>query len=269
MHTSDVREALSRIVSGAIPYVYTPLYEGGSRSPGVFCIGETPEQQLVPALQWMHQRYRVKRWYLLGHNYVWPKVTHRFTHETLKGSNQQIVGERFLAFGHHDYGQIIEEIRAARPDIILVSLVGQDSVLFNRAFGRSGLSESVLRLSCAVEENMLLGIGEENTEGLFVASGYFSVISNSANGVFREKYYQHFSEHSPPLNAMGQSVYEGVHFLNTLYRMSDHNWMNPPEHIPIKGARQSVFHKAGIFLPKLYIAEARGLNFHIHQQFYL
>ena len=53
MHTSQVRQRVLKDVARQIPYVYTPLYEGGERTPGVFAIGETPGQQLRPAIDYL------------------------------------------------------------------------------------------------------------------------------------------------------------------------------------------------------------------------
>ena len=53
MHTSQVRQRVLKDVARQIPYVYTPLYEGGERTPGVFAIGETPGQQLRPAIEYL------------------------------------------------------------------------------------------------------------------------------------------------------------------------------------------------------------------------
>ena len=89
---------------------------------------------------------------------------------------------------------------------------------FNRAFGRCGLSRDMFRLSCAIEENGLLAIGADNTEGLFVSSGYFASLDNDANMAFKERYYNHFGQRAPTLNALGQSTYEGVHFMAALAR---------------------------------------------------
>ncbi|MCY3769256.1 MAG: substrate-binding domain-containing protein [Gammaproteobacteria bacterium] len=266
MHTSDVRQALSKIVSGRIPFVYTPLYEGGNQSPGVYCIGETPAQQLLPALDWMHDRYRVRKWYLLGHDYIWPKMIHECAYRHLKGSSQEIVGTRLIPFAQHDYRQELEEIRQSKCDAVLVSLVGQGSVLFNRAFGQAGLSDHVLRLSCAVEENMLLGIGQDNTDGLFATGGYFSSVDSHRNQSFRERYHQYFDGESPPLNTMGQSVYEGVHFLTTLLSPSFSRHRTPPNPVPLKGGRQAVYQGSAVRLPSMYIAEAQGFNFQIRQR---
>ncbi|HWK85179.1 MAG TPA: ABC transporter substrate-binding protein, partial [Caldimonas sp.] len=74
MHTSQVRQRVLRDVARQIPYVYTPLYEGGERTPGVFALGETPEQQLQPAIEYLIERYRARRWMFIGNDYCWPRV---------------------------------------------------------------------------------------------------------------------------------------------------------------------------------------------------
>ena len=81
-----------------------------------------------------------------------------------------------------------------------------------------GLSRDMFRLSCAIEENGLLAIGADNTEGLFVSSGYFASLDNDANMAFKERYHNHFGQRAPTLNSLGQSTYEGVHFMAALAR---------------------------------------------------
>ena len=76
----------------------------------------------------------------------------------------------------------------------------------------------MFRLSCAIEENGLLAIGADNTDGLFVSSGYFASLDNDANMAFKERYHNHFGQRAPTLNALGQSTYEGVHFMAALAR---------------------------------------------------
>jgi urea transport system substrate-binding protein len=218
MHTSQVRQRVLRDVARQIPYVYTPLYEGGESTPGVFALGETPGQQLRPALEHLIDRHRAQRWVFVGHDYVWPRVSHRFAARYLAGRGAELLSDRYLPFGAEDYAEVLEDIRRLKPDAVLLSLVGQDAVHFNRAFGDCGLARDVLRLSCAIEENGLLAIGAGNTEGLFVSSGYFASLDNDANIAFKERYHSHFGERAPTLNALGQSTYEGVHFMAALAR---------------------------------------------------
>lgn len=71
-HISAVREVVAPCITGRAPYVYTALYEGGERTPGVFLTGETPECQLLPTMRWMAMELGVRQWCIIGDNYVWP-----------------------------------------------------------------------------------------------------------------------------------------------------------------------------------------------------
>jgi ABC-type branched-subunit amino acid transport system substrate-binding protein len=151
MHTSQVRQRVLRDVARQIPYVYTPLYEGGERTPGVFALGETPGQQLRPAIEHLIERYRARRWMFIGNDYVWPRVSHRLAARYVIDRGGEVLADRYLPFGVEDHCELLDEIRRLRPNAILLSLVGQDAVQFNRAFGRCHLSRDMFRLSCAIE----------------------------------------------------------------------------------------------------------------------
>ena len=218
MHTSDVREAIAQRLKGRIPYIYTPLYEGGVNSSRVCCIGETPETQLFPAIFWFRNHLGARRWALIGNDYVWPRRSHKLTRWLLGMVGADVILETYHPFGTQNFDISLQDLEDLQPDVVLLSLVGDDSVRFNRAFSSAGLATHTMRLSCAVEENMLLAIGAHNTERLYCSSGYFSRIPSSANGMFKEAYHQHFGDSAPTLNALAESVYEGVHFLANCLR---------------------------------------------------
>jgi urea transport system substrate-binding protein len=245
MHTSQVRQRLLKDVARQIPYVYTPLYEGGERTPGVFAIGETPGRQLRPAIEHLAGRYRARRWMFIGNDYVWPRVSHRLAARYVSELGGEVVADRYLPFNVDDFSELLDEIAELKPHAILLSLIGQDAVQFNRAFGRLGLSRDMLRLSCAIEENGLLAIGADNTEGLFVSSGYFASLDNDANMAFKERYHNHFGQRAPTLNALGQSTYEGVHFMAALARRA------AEEDAPLLGDRA----------PPLAFRSVRGISY--------
>src|SRR5690606_30956958 len=140
MHTSDVRTAVARRVAGRIPYVYTPLYEGGEIGRGVYCIGETPPRQLLPGIEWLGERFNARRWVLIGNDYVWPRTTHHIVRHHFRHRGYTIADEIYVPFGTSRFGHIIERLKALDPDALLLSVVGEDAVHFNRAFGASGLS---------------------------------------------------------------------------------------------------------------------------------
>jgi len=216
MHTSSVRQRVTARLGCALPFVYTPLYEGGPLPAGVMAIGDTPQRQLLPALRWLTERYRLRRWYMVGNDYCWPRRSHALATATLTRAGCEVVGSRYVPLGRCDAEPLVDDIRRTGAQAVLMSLVGQDAVDFSRAFGDSGLTGRVLRLSCAIEENGLLAIGPEHTEGLFVSSSYFASLPTERNGAFRERYWSRFGERAPVLNALGQSTYEGIAFLNGL-----------------------------------------------------
>jgi len=254
MHTSSVRERITRVVGGRLPLVYTPLYEGGRLPPGVMAIGETPNDQLLPALAWLSTRYRLSRWFLLGNDYCWPRRTHALASEALSAAGCEVSGNRFVPLGACDPERAVDEIRRSGAQAVLMSLVGQDAVDFSRAFGESGLGARVLRLSCAIEENGLLAMGADCTDGLFVAAGYFANLSTDRNSSFKERYWSRFGDRAPTLNALGQSTYEGVAFLRGLMSRDTRR-----AEIEFDSVRATQWRSNTDKATPIYLAQAEGL----------
>ena len=138
-----------------------------------------------------------------------------------------------MPWGCDDYEAVFDQLRKSRADALLISMVGQEAVDFNRAFGRAGLSRQVLRLSCAIEENQLLAIGAAHTENLHVALGYFASLETDANLAFRQRYQTRFGERAPTLNAIGQSLYEGMHFLAAMLHPDTSEARSPARPAPV------------------------------------
>lgn len=258
MCISSVRERITARLCGRVPFVYTPLYEGGAMPPGVYAIGETAARQLQPSIAWLSAHHGARRWALIGNDYVWPRVSHRIARQAIAAQGGEVVAERFVPFGSSDFGPLIDTLRTARADAVLLSMVGQDAVDFNRAFGRAGLPRRMLRLSCAIEENQLLAIGADNTERLHVAMGYFSALQTEANLAFKARYHARFGDRAPALNSIGQSLYEGVHFLAAL--LEDRPaWAGRV----YPSARDAVWLGAGRKEAPIFLAEAEGHAFRV------
>src|SRR5438105_13298242 len=98
MHDSAVRGALVGVFKGQVPYIYTPTYEGGECSPGTYVVGETPQQQLEPVLPWLAAERKLKRWYLIGNDYNWPRDTNAAAKNYIATSGGTVVGEEYLPF---------------------------------------------------------------------------------------------------------------------------------------------------------------------------
>ncbi|MER7130741.1 substrate-binding domain-containing protein [Streptosporangium saharense] len=213
---SDVRIAIVRALGGRLPFVYSPPYEGGGRSPGVYFLGETPERQLKPGLDWLIELRRAKRWFLLGNDYVWPRLVHGATRRYLASRGATVVGERYVPYGRPDLSRILDHLVASRPDAVLLSLIGSDLVDFNRAFTAAGLGFP--RLCGALEEHGLLGIGGDETGELYGAMGYFSSLVTDDSLSLGERYTRRFGSNAPLLNGHGQGCYEAVLMLAALAR---------------------------------------------------
>lgn len=267
MHISAMRQRLSKVVQGRVPYIYTPLYEGGEHGKGIYAIGETPSQQLGPAMQHLQTQYRPKSWALIGNDYVWPRTSHAYAKTKLAKMGVGLSYEKYLPFGRPDFFREIEEIAAAGTEAVLISLVGQDAVQFNRNFGELGAHSSMIRLSCAIEENALLASGEDGLKRLFSSSSYFASLSTERNAAFKEKYYALHGERAPMLNAIGQSTYEGVQFLNGLIEACEKGWNteSPNTRAPLayKSVRGSKFISNDVKSLPIYLARADGVSFSV------
>ncbi|ABD05649.1 nitrile hydratase regulator [Rhodopseudomonas palustris HaA2] len=270
-HISAVRVALRKAIRGRVPYIYTPVYEGGERTPGVMAIGETPRWQSRPAIDWLTQVKKAQRWYLIGSDYVWPWLSHRAVKTYIKNAGGQVVGEEFVPLGEDDHERHLARIRAARPDVVLISLIGADSVTFNRAFAECGLAGGTLRLAGAMDETVLLGIGADNTENLFCASGYFGCHDSSANDQFRAACLRAFGPTAPPIGSVGQSNYEGLRFLEAVadkaQTLAARPLLSAAKNVVYNGARGAVTIRDGRARMTIHLAEADGLDFKLIRTF--
>lgn len=267
MHISAVRQRLSKVVKQRVPFIYTPLYEGGERTPGVIAIGETPALQLGPAINYLHSTYRFRRWAMIGNDYVWPRVSHSFAKRILRARSAPLVYERYLPFGVADMRPFVEEIRRCRADAVLVSLIGQDAVTFNRACGEADLHRNTVRLSCAAEENVLLASGPKSLDRFYASAAYFGALRTEANASFRESYHAIHGDNAPVLNTLGQSTYEGVQCLASLIDAHGDEWRSRAAGVATLGhyrsARRMPRRTTDPRPLPAYLARAKGMEFEI------
>ena len=216
MHDSAVREALMGRFNGQVPYVYTPVYEGNSCAKGLYITGETPSQQLAPVIPFLAEREGVSKWYLIGHDYNWPRDTNALAKGYIADAGGEVVGEEYLPFTVAEFDSSIQRIKESGADAVLITLVGGGSVGFNVSFAGFGLDEQAIRLGTLIEENTLAGIGADNADRLYSSSGYFSSIESEAAASFAKDYLAAFGSDASALNGLGQSAYEGLMLLAAL-----------------------------------------------------
>lgn len=209
-HLSNARKVITPHTAGRVPYVYTTFYEGGEDADGVYMVGETPDQQLFPALRWLRSELGTRRWCIVGNDYVWPRETARVAREFMAGTDLEVVGETFLPLGGRDFRATLDLIRSSPAQGVLLFMVGADAAAFNRAFAAAGLDDGRIRLSMMIGEDVLYAGGPDSARGLFTACGYFESLVSSEGMAFGSRYAARFGAVAPALNNIGESCYEGL-----------------------------------------------------------
>lgn len=193
LQSSDLRPAVRRGLAGLAPYIYTPHYEGGFCGPGTAPLGITDGEVLNPSLDWLAQHRGAKRFFFVGNDYIWPRVAHGTTEEAVQGAGGRLVGQALMPLGQRDYAPVLDAIRKARADAVVIAMLGEDSVCFNRAFAEDGLAASVVRLNLAFDETQLLALADAGTENLFAAQTYFDTSRGDGRDALAERYDACFS----------------------------------------------------------------------------
>jgi urea transport system substrate-binding protein len=269
-HISAVRQAVARRTADRVPYVYTALYEGGERTPGVFLTGETPDRQLLPAMRWFAEELGVRRWCVVGDDYVWPRVTAAAARTYARLAGGGVSTELYVDLGCEDFAPALALLERSDAEGVLMLLVGDDAVHFNRMFAAAGLDERFPRLSPLMDENMLLASGAEATRGLYATAGYFEALTTAASLDFGGQYNRFAGPLAPTLSSMGESCYEGVRLLVELVRQAgsvDVRAVTAAASrdggVGYDGPRGPVVLQERHLVQAMYLAEARGLDFDI------
>ncbi|MFE1440297.1 substrate-binding domain-containing protein [Streptomyces sp. NPDC058739] len=266
-HISSVRQALVPRIAQRVPYVYTALYEGGERTEGVFLTSETPHDQLRPAMELLSREHLVRRWFVVGNDYVWPRRTARAAHGYARATGAGIGGEVYLPLGTHDFEPVLRRIERSDADGVLMLLVGGDAVRFNRAFAAAGLDARCLRLSTLMDENMLLASGPSATGRLYSTAGFFASLANRDTLDFHGSYADRYGLDAPALGSLGESCYEGVLLLAALLRKAGTTDVAAvgaaAETVSYEGPRGLLRLRDRHVRQRIYLARADGLDFDV------
>ena len=269
-HISAVRQAVTRVVGGRVVYAFAAMHEGGDATPGVFMIGERPLNQLLPAAHWMREELSVGRWAIVGNDYVFPRVTGATARLALEDTPSEVVSETYVPLGTTDFAAVIGDLSQRPVDGVIMLLMGQDAVHFNRQFARAGLAAQLPRLSPAVEENTLLAGGAAANEGLFAAAAYFDGMATAESAELARAYYARWGRWAPALNAVGESCYEAMLFLARLGEVCgslDVRRVSAMESGQFWSSTRGLVRLDGNLVDQdVYVARADGLEFRVADQ---
>ncbi len=175
--------------------IYPVQYEGIEESPNVIYTGAAPNQQIIPAVQWAYITQKRRRFFLVGSDYVFPRVANVIIKDQLKILGADVVGEEYIPLGEGDVSAIITKIQASKPDVILNTLNGDSNWPFFAGLRKAGFTpEKLPTISFSIGEEELRHIDVSTMAGDFAAWNYFQSLESPENVEFvtnfRTKYGQ-------------------------------------------------------------------------------
>ena len=194
--TSASRKAMLPVFERNKALLYYPVqYEGLEASPYIFYTGATTNQQIIPGLEFLQNKLKVKTLFLVGSDYVFPRTANKEIKAWAKAHNMKIVGEEYAPLGNTEYATTINKIKEAKPDAVFQTINGDSNVAFWKQFKDAGLDAKKLPvISVSTAEDEVKGVGIDNIVGQYVAWNYYQTTKGAANDkfvkAFKAKYGQ-------------------------------------------------------------------------------
>ncbi len=170
---------------------YPVQYEGEESSRNVFYTGAAPNQQAIPAVDYLMQKEKVQRWVLAGTDYVYPRTTNKILEAYLKGKGvkPEDIMINYTPFGHSDWQSIVADIKkfgsAGKKTAVVSTINGDANVPFYKELGNQGVkAQDIPVVAFSVGEEELAGIDTKPLLGHLAAWNYFQSVETPANAEF-------------------------------------------------------------------------------------
>lgn len=190
--TSVSRKSVLPVIEELNGVLFYPVqYEGEESSRNVFYTGAAPNQQAIPAVDYLMNDMKVKRWVLAGTDYVYPRTTNKILEAYLisKGVAKEDIMINYTPFGHSDWQNIVSDIKrfgsAGKKTAVVSTINGDANVPFYRELGNQKVTaEDIPVIAFSVGEEELSGIDTKPLVGHLAAWNYFMSEENPANEAF-------------------------------------------------------------------------------------
>lgn len=176
-------------------FFYPVQYEGEESSKNVFYTGAAPNQQAIPAVDYLMNDLGITRWVLAGTDYVYPRTTNKILKAYLeaKGVAASDIMINYTPFGHSDWQTIVSDIKsfgsAGKKTAVVSTINGDANVPFYKELGNQGLSASDIPvIAFSVGEEELSGLDTAPLVGHLAAWNYFMSVDASENDEFIAKW---------------------------------------------------------------------------------
>jgi len=174
---------------------YPVQYEGEESERNVFYTGAAPNQQAIPAVDYLMKEEKVQRWVLAGTDYVYPRTTNKILEAYLKskGVKQEDIMINYTPFGHSDWQTIVADIKkfgsAGKKTAVVSTINGDANVPFYKELGNAGVKATDIPVvAFSVGEEELAGIDTKPLLGHLAAWNYFESIKTPENDEFIKKW---------------------------------------------------------------------------------
>lgn len=174
---------------------YPVQYEGEESSRNVFYTGAAPNQQAIPAVDYLMNEIGVERWVLAGTDYVYPRTTNKILEAYLKdkGVAESDIMINYTPFGHSDWQSIVADVKRfgsqGKKTAVVSTINGDANVPFYRELANQGISaEDIPVVAFSVGEEELSGIDTKPLVGHLAAWNYFMSVEDKSNSDFIAKW---------------------------------------------------------------------------------
>jgi urea transport system substrate-binding protein len=197
--TSVSRKSVLPVVEELNGLLFYPVqYEGEESSRNVFYTGAAPNQQAIPAVEYLmsEEGGAAKRWVLLGTDYVYPRTTNKILRAFLhsKGVKDEDIMENYTPFGHSDWQTIVADVKkfasAGKATAVVSTINGDANVPFYKELANQGIkAEDIPVVAFSVGEEELAGLDTAPLVGHLAAWNYFMSVDTPANKAFIKKWH--------------------------------------------------------------------------------
>jgi urea transport system substrate-binding protein len=215
--TSVSRKSVLPVVEELNGLLFYPVqYEGEESSKNVFYTGAAPNQQAIPAVDYLMNDIGAERWVLLGTDYVYPRTTNKILEAYLKanGVSDDDIMIQYTPFGHSDWQNIVSDVKkfgsSGKKTAVVSTINGDANVPFYKELGNQGISaEDIPVVAFSVGEEELSGFDTGPLVGHLAAWNYFQSIYTDANIEFIDKWKSFIGDETRVTNDPMEATYIG------------------------------------------------------------
>ena len=209
--TSSSRKAVKSVFEDYNSLLFYPVqYEGMESSSNIVYTGAAPNQQIVPAIEYLIEK-GYKKFFLLGSDYVFPRTANMIIEAQVEAAGLEVVGTEYADMEQTDFAAIIAKIEEAKPDVIINTLNGTGNVSFFKQMSEKNYtSEDYMTMSFSIAEEEVATIGPDILKGHMVSWNYYQTTDTEKNETFVSAYKKAYGDDrvtSDPAEAAYDAVY--------------------------------------------------------------